>query len=193
MKGKQRKVILVTDGDKVAQKAIQEVAQVVGARSISRSAGNPTPLTGEQIVELVMQAAHDPVMVMFDDNGQKGFGDGEKALRFVATHEQIEVIGAIAVASNTLEVEGTHIDVAIDNQGHVVYSGVNKDGQVEFSQELKVYGDTVDILEQLSIPLIVGVGDVGKMAGRDHIKRGCPITKKAVELIMEKSGCQSGS
>jgi stage V sporulation protein AE len=184
-----RNIIIVTDGDKVASRAVQRVATEVGGRCISRSAGNPTPLSGEQIVEQIIKAAYDPVFVMFDDNGQGGFGDGEKALEFVANHPSVNVLGAIAVASNTEAVEGAQIDMAIDGQGHVVESGVNKDGDViTYSQELRIYGDTVDVLEGLQIPMIVGIGDIGKMNGHDHIRYGCPITKKAVEVILERSG-----
>lgn len=183
-----RNVIIITDGDKVASKAIQEVAHDVGGRCISRSAGNPTPLNGEEIVYQILRAAYDPVLVMFDDNGQGGFGDGEKSLKYVATHPSIKVLGAIAVASNTDAVEGTHIDLAIDAEGEIVQSGVDKEGHVEFSKELRIYGDTVDILDGLPIPLIIGIGDIGKMSGHDHFRYGAPITRKAVEIILERSG-----
>jgi stage V sporulation protein AE len=183
-----RNVIIITDGDKVASHVIQKVAIEVGGRCISRSAGNPTPLQGEEIVSQVMKAAYDPVLVMFDDNGQWECGDGEKAIEYVATHPSINVLGAIAVASNTEAVEGTHIDLAIDCNGKIVESGVNKEGNIEFSKELRIYGDTVDILDRLQIPLIVGIGDIGKMNGRDHIRYGGPITRKAVEIILKRSG-----
>jgi stage V sporulation protein AE len=183
-----RNIIIITDGDKVASHAIQEVALEVGGRCISRSAGNPTPLNGEKIVEQILKAAYDPVLVMFDDNGQWAYGDGEKALEYVATHPDIRVLGAIAVASNTDAVEGTHIDLAVDGQGNIVQSGVDKDGNVEFSKELRIYGDTVDVLDRLQVPLIIGIGDIGKMDGRDHIRYGAPITRKAVDIILKRSG-----
>jgi stage V sporulation protein AE len=183
-----RSVIIITDGDKVASHAVQEVAREVGGRCISRSGGNPTPLNGEEIVNQILKAAYDPVLVMFDDNGQGGCGDGETSLEYVATHPSIHVLGAIAVASNTEAVEGTHIDLAIDAGGEIVQSGVNKEGHVEFSKELRIYGDTVDILDGLPIPIIIGIGDIGKMNGHDHIRYGAPITRKAVEIILERSG-----
>lgn len=183
-----RSVIIITDGDKVASHAIQEVAHEVGGRCISRSAGNPTPLNGEEIINQIHRAAYDPVLVMFDDNGQGGYGDGEKSLEYVATHPSIKVLGAIAVASNTEAVVGTHIDLAIDAEGEIVQSGVDKEGHIEFSKELRIYGDTVDILDGLPIPIIVGIGDIGKMNGHDHIRYGAPITRKAVEIILERSG-----
>ena len=48
-----------------------------------------------------MQTPYDPVFVMFDDSGFIGEGSGEKALKYVATHKQIDVLGILAVASNT--------------------------------------------------------------------------------------------
>jgi stage V sporulation protein AE len=86
-----RKVILVTDGDKMAREALEEVARKIGGRCISRSAGNPTPLSGYQLVSLIKKAACDPVLVMFDDCGASEEGRGEQALRYVAQHPDIEV------------------------------------------------------------------------------------------------------
>ena len=55
-------------------------------------------------------------------------------------------------------------------------------------EEGRLYGDTVYILDELDVPIIVGIGDIGKMARKDHFEIGSPITKKAVELILERSG-----
>ncbi|MEG3070546.1 MAG: stage V sporulation protein AE [Candidatus Syntrophopropionicum ammoniitolerans] len=33
-------------------------------------------------------------------------------------------------------------------------------------------GDTVEIVDQLNIPLIIGIGDIGKMNGADDVKKG---------------------
>lgn len=41
-----RRVILVTDGDHIAKRALQVAAKRIHARVISRSAGIPTPLSG---------------------------------------------------------------------------------------------------------------------------------------------------
>ncbi|PMU54581.1 stage V sporulation protein AE, partial [Pseudomonas sp. GP01-A3] len=39
----------------------------------------------------------------------------------------------------------------------------------------------------LNIPLVIGIGDIGKMGGRDDIEKGSPITRKAIEYILERS------
>lgn len=183
-----RKVIVITDGDKVARRAVEHVARKVGGRCISRSAGNPTPLNGEQIVQEVMEAKYDPVLVMFDDNGNGELGDGEKALEYLANHPDIEVIGAVAVASNTPFVEGADVDLCIDVNLQLTDQEVDKDGQPTNHAKKHVYGDTVDVLTHLNIPIIVGVGDIGKMKGRDDVSLGAPVTTKAVETILERSG-----
>ena len=82
--GQKRKVILITDGDKYAKKAIQYVAREVGGRCISMSQGNPSHLSGKELVRLIHKAKSDPVLVMFDDSGFVGEGAGERAMRIVA-------------------------------------------------------------------------------------------------------------
>ncbi|KEO84339.1 stage V sporulation protein AE [Tumebacillus flagellatus] len=183
-----RKVIVVTDGDQVARRAVEEAASQVGCRVISRSSGNPTPLDGEQIVRLVQHAKHDPVVVMFDDNGNGDFGYGEQAIQYLTQHPEIEVLGAVAVASNTPFVEGVHVDLSIDQNLRVIEDGVDKDGIPVKNGEGVVYGDTVDVLSECDIPIIVGVGDIGKMQGKDHFMKGAPVTKAAFLEILKRSG-----
>ena len=43
-----RKVILITDGDEYAKKAIECVAKEYGGRCISSSKGNPTVIVGSR-------------------------------------------------------------------------------------------------------------------------------------------------
>lgn len=188
MEGQRRKVILVTDGDHVAQKVIETVAKELGGRCISLSAGNPTPLAGNQMVELIKMAPYDPVIVMFDDNGDFGRGRGEQAISYVVKHPDIEVIGAIAVASNTRRIQGATVQYSVDNHGHIIDEAVDKDGYSDGRLENHIYGDTVDILNALHVPNLIGIGDIGKMEGRDSLRNGCPITKKAVQWILERSG-----
>jgi stage V sporulation protein AE len=183
----QKGVILITDGDLYALKAVEIAAKMVGGRCISQSKGNPSKLTGEQIVKLIKQTPYDPVLVMFDDCGHRGEGVGEEAMKYVAIHPDIRVLGAIAVASNTQFAEWTKVDVSIDRYGHLSEYGIDKSGLPEMEQG-KMNGDTVYILDELNIPIVVGVGDIGKMVGRDTPEKGAPITKLAVEIILERSG-----
>ena len=90
------------------------MAKEIGGRCLSMSHGNPSMLTGHEIVKLIKKTAHDPVLVMFDDSGFIGEGSGEQALKYVAYHPDIEVLGIIAVASRTRKEEWTKVDVCID-------------------------------------------------------------------------------
>ena len=182
-----RRVILITDGDEYARRTVEYVAKEIGGRCISMSQGNPSVHTGPELVNLIKQTPHDPVLVMFDDSGLVGEGSGEKALKYVAGHPDIEVLGIIAVASKTRQAEWTRVDVCIDRDGELTPYGVDKFGIPELETG-RLNGDTVYCLDTLNVPLIVGIGDVGKMAKRDHYEQGAPITKKAVELILERSG-----
>lgn len=182
--GKPR-VILVTDGDQIARAALETAAQRVGARVISRSAGNPTALTGDAICHLIQSAAHDPVIVMLDDNGVGGKGRGEAAMEVLMKSHTLRIIGVLAVASNTQHTRGAKIDFSIDCHGRIVDSGVNKHGFRFRSKRKMVYGDTVDILRKYHDPLLIGIGDIGKMKGRDDVNNFCPITTEALKIIIE--------
>jgi stage V sporulation protein AE len=185
--GNRRRVILITDGDDYARRAVELVSKEIGGRCISMSHGNPTTLTGPEIVHLIKKASYDPVLVMFDDSGLVGEGAGEKALKYVAKHQDIEVLGVIAVAAKTRQAEWTRVDVCIDQDGELTPYGVDKHGIPELEMG-RLNGDTVYCLDELNVPIIVGVGDIGKMSKHDHFEQGSPITKKAVELILERSG-----
>ncbi|MBN8200349.1 MULTISPECIES: stage V sporulation protein AE [Bacillaceae] len=182
-----RHVILITDGDDFARKTVELVAKEIGGRCLSLSHGNPSILTGQQIVKLIKKVSHDPVLVMFDDSGFIGEGAGENALKYVACHKDIDVLGIIAVASKTRQAEWTKVDVCIDNNGELTPYGVDKFGVPEMETG-RINGDTVYCLDQLDVPIIVGIGDIGKMSKKDHYDAGSPITKKAVELVLERSG-----
>lgn len=188
------KVILITDGDRVAQHVIEEIGAELGLRCISASAGNPTPINGKQIVELIKQVPYDPVLVMFDDRGRKDKGNGEQALEYVANHPEIEVIGAVAVASNTTGIDGVSVDACIDRDCHLVDAPVDKNGAAKpkSTDNPLIFGDTVDVLNDISIPVIIGVGDIGKMDKNDDLTKGAPVTKKAIEEILKRSGVQYG-
>jgi stage V sporulation protein AE len=178
-----RRVIVVTDGDHLARRALKMAAKQLRVHVISRSAGNPSKLTAPELVRYVMDAERDPVIVMFDDNGDGGQSSGEQALVDFVAHPSVRVIGALAVASNTSLVQGVKVDFSIDCMGRRVTSGVNKDG-IAIAPN-KIYGDTVDVLRKLRVPVVVGVGDIGKMGGRDAPERASPVTTAALQAILD--------
>jgi stage V sporulation protein AE len=185
---KKIRVILVTDGDRVAQHVVEEVAKDLDLRCISASAGNPTPISGQEIVTLLKTVHHDPVLVMVDDRGRRDKGQGEQAMEYIASHPDIEVLGVVAVASNTTNITGIATDACITADGEMTNKSVDKYGEPKKSANAIITGDTVDVLNNLEIPVIIGVGDVGKMDKADDIGRGCPVTRKAVEEILKRSG-----
>ncbi|MGF2616929.1 stage V sporulation protein AE [Rossellomorea vietnamensis] len=182
-----KNVIIVTDGDEYARRAIEAAAKEYGARCISRSQGNPSVLKGSEIAGLIKKAKGDLVFVMFDDSGFLGEGSGETAMKYVAGCREFNILGAIAVASKTRQAEWTRVDVCVDKFGELTPYGVDKFGVPE-NEIGRLNGDTVYCLDQLKLPIVVGIGDIGKMAKRDDFSRGAPITKKAVEIILERSG-----
>ncbi|HEX6922190.1 MAG TPA: stage V sporulation protein AE [Bacillales bacterium] len=182
-----KNVILFTDGDKYALKAVEHTAEEIGGRCISQSSGNPTPLSGKEIVELIKETPYDPVFVMVDDCGYRGEGPGEKAMRYIAGNPEVNVLGAIAVASNTDFKEWTRVDVSVDRSGELTEHGVDKHGVADIEIG-RMDGDTVYVLDELDLPVVIGVGDIGKMDNQDTVEKGCPITRQAVDLVLERSG-----
>lgn len=188
MRTMKRKVVIITDGDEIARKTVEKVAQNVGACCISASAGNPTTLTGEEIVELIKTARKDPILVMLDDRGCLGKGQGERAMEYIAHHPEIEVIGAVAVASNSGKSRGVRVKNSVDMDGQLVAGPVDKEGFPEREGHHILEGDTVGVLQSLHIPTVIGIGDIGKMHGKDRFERGAKITTQAVEFILERNG-----
>lgn len=186
------RVILVTDGDKVARRTLEYAAQQLGLRCISASAGNPTPLSGPELVLLIQQAAHDPVLVMVDDKGYPGQGNGERALEYLCRAPEVQVLGAVAVASDTRHARGTPVDVSVTRDGKVVEHPVNKEG-LPTPHKRFLIGDTVDVLRNLRLPVVVGMGDPGKMDGADCLERGCAVTLKAIQEVLKRSGWAEGA
>lgn len=188
------RVILITDGDSVARKAVEEVAEDLHLRCISASAGNPTPISGEEIVHLLKKTPYDPVVIMFDDKGFPEKGDGEMALEYVANHPDIEVLGAVAVASNTFDLCGAKVDVCVEKNGTLTDYPVNKNGDPMLNSldhsETIVRGDTVDVLNDIDVPVVIGIGDIGKMKRKDDILRGAPITRRAIVEILQRNGIE---
>lgn len=186
-----RKVVVLTDGDRVAKEVVQQVAKNIGGRCISLSGGNPTPTNGFEIAAAIKETPYDPVLVMIDDCGASGMGRGERALTELMQDEEIEVLGVVAVASNTRAVEGIPITASITRTGAVIDQPVDKDGNPSNGE--KIQGDTVDIVNQLGIPVIIGVGDLGKMADADLVEQGAKITTQAVQEVLRRSNFGSES
>ena len=181
-----KKVIVVTDGDSTARQVVERVASNIGGRCISMSAGNPTGAPGEEIVAAIKKAQGSPVLVMVDDGGKKGAGPGERALAEIARDPGIEIIGAIAVAAHTGHVEGVPVGASVDRNGKTVAGAVDKEGVPAAAD--KVQGDTVDILNRLAVPIIIGLGDLGKMDRADRVETGARVTTEAVQEIMKRAG-----
>lgn len=175
--GEKRRVILVTDGDEYAKKAIECVAKKMGGRCISQSYGNPTRLCGEQIADLILKAAGDPVFAMFDDSGVIGPGPGEEALTFVAGHPRIEVLGVIAVASKTHQAEWSRVDVCIDNTGEITPYGVDKFGIPEMDLK-KSTGTRFTVLTGWTCPLLSASGMSAKCRKKTIIISAPRLQKK---------------
>lgn len=180
-----RKVIFVTDGDVVAQKAVEIAASNIGSRCISASAGNPTLLSGKRIVELIRESEHDPVVVMADDRGRKGEGKGETAMKEVIEDEGIDVLGVVAVSSNGKDCSGLDITCSITKDGEVIEGAVDKYGNDTGSNV--ICGDTLSVLKSMKGIVIVGIGDPGKMDYNDEISKGAPVTTKALSEVLRRS------
>ncbi len=179
------KVILVTDGDRAAKKAVELAARNIGGRCISASAGNPTYLKGEEIVELINKAEHDPVVVMVDDRGEKGIGPGERAMEVILKDSSLDVLGVVAVSSNGKECNGLRVSCSITKDGNIIEGAVDKYGND--TKRADMCGDTLSILKRERNLVIVGIGDPGKMDYNDETEKGAPITTMALNEVIKRS------
>lgn len=185
-----RQVVILTDGDETAYRALSEACRDLDCHPLRASEGNPTPLSGPELVAAIHGAPSEPVVVMVDDRGEAGTGLGEKALDAVLQAPDIDVLGVVAVAANTRPVHGVKVDESVTQEAQVVNRAVDKEGRAASSQVLK--GDTVDVLEDYQ-GLVVGLGDPGKMEGHDTIQRGVPATRRALEEILHKRSRSDGA
>jgi len=185
-----RRVIVVTDGDRVAARALAVAAKRTGCSFVAQSRGNPTRMSGVELVRCVEEAPRDPVIVMLDDNGDPAEASGESALRVLSAHPSVEIAAILAVASHTSGVRGTPVDFSVDRNGRRVERAVDKEGRETGSY--LVAGDTVDALSGLDVPLIVGIGDIGKMGGLDAPARGAPVTTCAIEWVLMELAWRTG-
>ncbi|MDD3839806.1 MAG: stage V sporulation protein AE [Clostridia bacterium] len=184
-------IIIVTDGDRVAQRAVEVAAQNLGVRCISASAGNPTEVTGPEMESLILSAKSTPVVIMIDDVGKPGIGKGEGILGYLLKSQNINILGIIAIASNN-ESDYVEVDCSITKEGEIIKNAVDKFGDKQDTNKIK--GDTLSIINQINQKLIiVGLGDPGKMDFNDDISKGAPITTKAIEQILKSSKNQKES
>lgn len=178
-------VVVFTDGDDTAFHALSKACEELQCHPLRASRGNPTHLTGDELVRAVVNAPQDPVVVMVDDRGDAGQGEGENALKVLLQSSEVEVLGVVAVAANTQPVHGVDVVVSVTQDGQVIEGAVDKSGEQVAGHLLR--GDTVDVLESYQGP-VVGLGDPGKMDGHDSVKKGVPVTKKALQEVLQRSG-----
>jgi stage V sporulation protein AE len=190
MKGRysmdKRKVILVTDGDRVAQRAVELAASNIGGRCISASGGNPTALSGQEIIGLIRKADHDPVVVMVDDRGEEGVGRGESAMEKILGDASVDVLGILAVSSNGKDCDEVKVTCSITKDGSIIEGAVDKYGNN--IKNKGICGDTLSVLKNVRDMVIVGIGDPGKMDYNDETIKGAPVTTKALEEVLKRSG-----
>lgn len=183
---KMRSIILVTDGDDIARAAVETAAKNIGARCIAASAGNPTPITGEELKEYILRAPADPVVVMVDDRGQKGKGRGEAVVEYLLQTPEIQVLGIAAVSSQGRGCDYVQVDSSVARDGKVHDAAVDKDGYLK--EDHRICGDTLSVLQGRKDLVVIGMGDPGKMDFRDEVAQGAPITTRTLEEIVLRSG-----
>ncbi len=179
-----KRVILVTDGDENAQEAVIQACKTLGLYPLLSSGGNPTPLTGERLIWEIKQAPYDPVVVLLDDRGEAGKGRGERALEKLLLADSLDVLGVIAVASNTDRARGIEVDESVDRRGRVTDRPVDKYGEPEPLGHRYLEGDTAEILARFPEVRVIGVGDLGKMKGGDDPAHGAMITTRCLQELI---------
>lgn len=183
---KKKPVIVLTDGDETAYQALTEACHDLHCHAVRASKGNPTPLRGKSLIQAILNTPGDPVVVMVDDRGEADLGVGEEALQDIMDSGQLDVLGVVAVASNTPHVEGVRVDGSVTREGRLIEQAVDKSGLSVSNAVLR--GDTVDVLAEYTDVPVVGLGDPGKMDGHDSVSKGVPATRRALEEILKRSG-----
>ena len=120
---------------------------------------------------------------MVDDRGNAGMGSGEQAMFELIKSDEIDVIGIVAVASNTSKAKGVKVDCSVDKDCNIISKAVDKNGNSKDDRILK--GDTVNSLSFLNTPFIVGIGDPGKMDGYDCADIGAPVITTALQKVID--------
>lgn len=189
-----RRVIIVTDADCKATEAVEVATRNIGGRTISISGcrhPDDARFTPEEIEELVVSAEHDPVVVMVDDEGVVGEGMGEAVIRHLAQAPGVELLGVVAVASNTEGARPVPVAASVTRTGQVVGTAVDKDGYDKGAAQ-GLRGDTTEVLAELGITNVIGIGDPGKMGAADSPHSGAKITEQALREVIKRSGTQIG-
>ncbi len=117
-----KRVILITDGDAYAKRTIDYLAKKMGGTSLSYLADNPMTVEAKAMVNAIHAAKAEPVYVLLDDGGVPGVGSGEMLLQKIADDSEINVIGALAVASHTQNREWSRVNFSIDQDGNCSHS-----------------------------------------------------------------------
>lgn len=182
--GEKSQVIIVTDGDHTAWEAVFEAAADLGLYALPQSRGNPTPRDAAALTDAVRKAPREPVVVLVDDQGDADTGPGERVLDGLLRAPELQVLGVVAVASHTRGVRGVEPWISVTGNDQRVKGAVDKGGH---AQPGRLRGDTVDVLNGEDVP-VVGLGDPGKMGGRDAVGRGAPATREALRAILERAG-----
>jgi len=185
---RKKQLIIITDGDQIARKTIEKVGAKLHLRTISASGGNPTVLPVEEVKREIAEAGEELLLVMVDDAGARGKGPGERVLEALCQDKRFSVLGVVAVASNTDGVAGVPVAFSVTREGKIHHGPVDKEGKPEPEGHLRVKGDTVDVLNRLPVPLIVGIGDIGKMAHADDEEQGAKVTTRAIREILRFHG-----
>ncbi|MEN6463434.1 MAG: stage V sporulation protein AE [Syntrophomonas sp.] len=181
-----KQVIIVTDGDLSAQLAVERAAFELGLYFLQVTGGNPTRLSGPEVVQHILRAPHDPVVVMADDKGRRGLGPGEMVVDHILKCPEVAILGVVAVASDT-RVRGVVVDFSVTADGRLVKGPVDKNGWEEQLDHHRLEGDTIEIFRHHPELLVLGCGDLGKMGGRDAVEHGAMITRKCFEEILLRS------
>jgi stage V sporulation protein AE len=187
-----KKIIIITDGDQWARQTIETAGERLGLTTVTATAGNPTPLPTAAVRKEIMAAKGEPVLVMVDDGGEPKKGHGERLLENLLRDEHFAVLGVIAVAADTKPVRGVRVSYSITREGKIHRGSVDKDGRPEPEGQKRVEGDTVDVLNGFRLPLVVGIGDIGKMSPADRADAGARITTQALEEILKYHGLLAG-
>ena len=112
--------------------------------------------------------------------------DGEKAMEIIANDSNIDVLGVVAVSSNGRDCDWLNVSCSITKHGNIIEGSVDKYGNNKGNAG--ICGDTLNVLKNMKDIVIVGIGDPGRMDYYDEISKGAPITTKALQEIMSRSG-----